>query len=157
MSLKKGKGHLPSNSLHEACQRGKVKKVRELMREPNIADFINVGAGVFSYTPLHEATSSRKPEIIELLLDNGANVDSKSNGEYTPLHIAATIGDLRCIEMLLKYNANVNVTDEFKKTPHRTAELNKQRKAARLLKTAGQISLFYTILILLTDLSLIHI
>jgi len=114
------------------------------MKEPNIRDFINVGAGVFSYTPLHEATSSRKPEIIELLLENGANVDSTSNGGYTPLHIAASIGDLRCIEMLLKYNAHVKVTDEFKKTPHRTAELNKQRKAARLLKTAGKVILIFS-------------
>ena len=126
-----------NNQLHTACQKGKIKKVKELLNDKNITSFINVGAGVFGYTPLHEATSSGKAEIIELLILSGAEVNTTSNGRYTPLHIAATIGDLRCIEVLLKNNAKVMLTDEFGKTPHKTAELNKQRQAARLLKTAG--------------------
>ena len=134
-----------NNQLHTACQKGKVKLVKELLNDENIKTSINVRAGVFGYTPLHEATSSGKAEIIELLLECGANVDAKSNGRYTSLHIAATIGDLRCIEALLKNNADVLLTDEFEKTPHKTAELNRQRQAARLLKTAGNItsSFFY--------------
>lgn len=128
-----------NHQLHTACQKGKVKSVKELLNDENIKASINVGAGVFGYTPLHEATSSGKAEIIELLLECGANVNAISNGCYTPLHIAATIGDLRCIEVLLKNNASVLLTDEFDKTPHKTAELNRQRHAARLLKTAGMI------------------
>ena len=79
-----------NNTLHNACQKGKFKKVKEIL-EQNPTD-VNINAGVFGFTPLHEATSSGKSDIIELLLENGANVDSKSNGKYTPLHIAATIG-----------------------------------------------------------------
>ena len=126
-----------NNQLHTACQKGRVKKVKELLNQDSIRNFIDAGAGVFAYTPLHEATSSGKAEIIELLIESGADVNSISNGRYTPLHIAATIGDLRCIEMLLKNNADVTLTDEFNKTPHKTAELSRQRQAARLLKTAG--------------------
>eukprot|EP00111_Clytia_hemisphaerica_P018945 TCONS_00056027-protein len=122
-----------SNALNNACQKGKLKKVKEIL-ERNPTD-VNVNAGVFGFTPLHEATSSGRPDIIELLLEKGANVDSKSNGKYTPLHIAATIGDLKCIEVLLRYNADLRQEDEFGKSPHKTAEVNKQRKAARLLKT----------------------
>jgi len=117
---------------------GKISQVRELMNKPNIGDFINTCTGVFGYTPLHEATSSRNPEIMELLLENGAYVDSTTHGGYTPLHIAASIGDLKCIEILLKYNANLKVTDEFNKTPLRTAQLSKRSKAAKLLNTAGK-------------------
>ena len=135
-----------NTSLHEACQQGKIRKVRELLDEANVQDVINTGAGVFGYSPLHEATSSRKAEIIELLLHKGADVDAKSNGDYTPLHIASSIGDLRCIETLLKYDANVTVIDEFGKTPHGTATLNRRRRAARLLKTAGNHLIFITVL-----------
>jgi len=109
--------------------------VRELVKNiPNI----NMGTGVFRFTPLHEATRSRKPEIMELLLENGAYVDVTSKGGYTPLHIAASIGDLKCIEILLKYNANLKVTDESNRTPLWTAERNKKWKAAKLLNTAGK-------------------
>ena len=79
-----------NNALHNACQKGKFRKVKEILE--NCPSDVNVNLGVFGFTPLHEATSSGKPDIIELLLENGANVDSKSNGKYTPLHIAATIG-----------------------------------------------------------------
>lgn len=144
-SKRKGSSVPSNNSLHEACQKGKVRKVKELLEDPSIIQYINVGAGVFGYTPLHEATSSRKPEMIEMLLEKGANVNAISNGRYTPLHIAASIGDLKCIEMLLKYNASVKLVDEFGKTPHRTAELNRRNKAARLLKTAGILSVFIVI------------
>ena len=135
MSFKSLKGQ---SSLHDVCKSGKIKKVREFMKEKYIGNSINFGAGVFSYTPLHEATISRKPEIIELLLQKGANVDSTSNGGFTPLHLAASLGDLKCIEMLLKYNASVNVADLSEYTPHQTAENNAHIKAAKLLKTAGK-------------------
>lgn len=136
-SKRKG-SYVPSNnSLHDACQKGKVKRVKELLEDPSMLQYIDIGAGVFGYTPLHEATSSRKPEMIEMLLEKGATVNAISNGRYTPLHIAASIGDQKCIEMLLRYNAKVKLLDEFGKTPHRTAELNRRKKAARLLKTAG--------------------
>jgi len=129
----------PSNRLYEACQKGKIKKVRELVKDPNIRNFINDGSTLFYYTPLHEATNNRKQEIIEVLLKNGANVDSTTNSGYTPLHIAASIGDLKCIGVLLKYNANVKLKNDFGQTPCQLAEQNSQKGAARLLKTAGQL------------------
>lgn len=123
--------------IHEACQQGKIKKVKELVKDQNTSSLVNVGAGVFGYTPLHEATSSRNSQLVELLINKGADVNGKSNGDYTPLHIAASIGDIKCIEVLLRYNASVTLLDEFGKTPHRTAVLNWKKKAARVLKTAG--------------------
>lgn len=122
--------------IHEACQQGKIKKVKELVKDQNTSSLVNVGAGVFGYTPLHEATSSRNSQLVELLINKGADVNGKSNGDYTPLHIAASIGDIKCIEVLLRYNASVTLLDEFGKTPHRTAVLNWKKKASRVLKTA---------------------
>ena len=86
---------------------------------------------------MHEATSSRRADILEQLLIHGGDVNALSNGRYTPLHIAASIGDVDCTKILLRYDADISKIDEFGKTPYETAELNRRIKAARMLKTAG--------------------
>ena len=125
------------SGLHEACKKGDYSKVENILEHEDVSRFINEGIGVFGYTPLHEATNSRNQTLVELLLKNGSNVNATCNGLYTPLHIAASIGDGNCTEVLLKYNADVKLIDEFGKTPHRTAILNRRKKVARKLKTAG--------------------
>ena len=132
-------GNAERHRLHDLCHAGRLKQVKEyLANDPNAIMSINEPAGVFGYTPLHEAVSSRNANILRLLLTYGGLVDALSNGNYTPLHIAASIGDVECIKVLLEYNASISRVDEFGKTPFATAQLNKRKKAARLLKTAGK-------------------
>ena len=126
------------NRLHVLVSSGRLKQIKELLtQDPNATELINEPAGVFGYTTLHEAVSSRRADILRVLLAYGGNVDVLSNGRYTPLHIAASIGDVDCIKVLLEFDANLSLTDEFGKTPLATAQLNRRRKASRVLKTHG--------------------
>eukprot|EP00794_Sanderia_malayensis_P020289 gene20289-22275_t len=130
-------GIAEKRKLHDLCHNGKLHQVKEyLASDPNAIMTINEQAGVFGYTPLHEAVSSKNAHILRILLTYGGFVDALSNGKYTPLHIAASIGAIDCIKVLLEYGADISLYDEFGKTPFVTAQLNKRKKAARLLKTA---------------------
>ena len=127
------------NRLHVLVSSGRLKQIRELLsQDPNAVELIDEPAGVFGYTPIHEAVSGRRADILRVLLAYGGNVDVLSNGRYTPVQIAASIGDVECIKVLLEFDADLSVTDEFGKTPIVTAELNRRRRAAKVLRTHGR-------------------
>jgi ankyrin repeat protein len=59
-------------------------------------------------TALHLAASNEYYDIIQLLIDAGANLDCEDPRGYTPLGMAGTEGYNKCVEMLLKAGANPN-------------------------------------------------
>lgn len=125
------------HQLFKACRQGKIRKVREIVAQPDAKTFINEHRGIIGKTPLHEATENHKLEIVQVLLDYGADVNAVSNGDYTALHIAATNGDTAIINLLLSRNADIKKLDEFQRNPLQTAKTYRRKSAERLLKTAG--------------------
>jgi ankyrin repeat protein len=51
----------------------------------------------------------RRADVVELLLEYGANVNVQDNDKKTPLHIACCKNDFKIAELLLEHGANVNV------------------------------------------------
>ncbi len=51
-----------------------------------------------------------------LLLDSGADVNTKHTLGWTPLHTAVINGNLRGVKLLLERGADVNTRDEFSTT-----------------------------------------
>jgi uncharacterized protein len=71
----------------------------------------------FRVMPLHSAVASKNYEIVKLLLEYGADPNTKQQQDITPIHQAADNGDLEMIKLLLKYNANKNVRTKSGITP----------------------------------------
>ena len=68
---------------------------------------INDGCG---YTALHFAAWDGKIDILDYLLQKGANPDVIGTIDgLTPLYLAAVTGDYNCVASLLKYGANPNI------------------------------------------------
>ena len=80
------------------------------------------------YPALHLAASMGCTEIMEKLLDSGADIEKKDiSYGGTPLHNAAIYGQKSAISMLLKHGANVNALDGSGVSPlHFAAETNKE-------------------------------
>lgn len=99
-----------------ACIAGNEKLVRRLLDQGhpvNIRD--NCG-----WLPLHEACNYGYKEIVELLVEKGANVNDRGgsgcNG-MTPLHDTCSNGHLEVIEYLLDHGASVLAQNDNGETP----------------------------------------
>lgn len=68
-------------------------------------------------TLLHIAARHNQSEIAQLLLDNGAGINTKNNFGNTPLHTAANHWSTEVVELLLSRGANVNAQDNDGDTP----------------------------------------
>ncbi|KAN0137936.1 Ankyrin repeat-containing domain protein [Lactarius tabidus] len=87
---------------------------------------------VSSEAPLRlvqKSTSTRsggnRANLVQLLLEHGANVDSRDEKDATTLHYASLMRDLNVAQMLLDHGANVNAEDNWGRTPlHRVLEGN---------------------------------
>ncbi|MDC3180862.1 ankyrin repeat domain-containing protein [Gammaproteobacteria bacterium] len=102
------------------------------------------------YTPLMLAAVNNHPTIVKLLVENGANIDTKSPStcfhqghltEATALIIAAKKGHLNVVEALLLAGANPRLQDSKQQTALVYACANKHKEMIiRLLEYGAEIS-----------------
>jgi ankyrin repeat protein len=83
---------------------------------------------------LHAAGKGHKA-IVELLLENGANADSKDDKGLTPLLWAADKGHKGIVELLLENGANADSKDDKGLTPLLRAAQNGHEAIVQLLKS----------------------
>ncbi|KAJ6237398.1 ankyrin repeat-containing protein [Anaeramoeba flamelloides] len=86
--------------------------------------------------PIHLACQLGRIDLIEVLLDHKANVDSLSKKKYTPLYYAIDCASFSSVELLLMKGANPNLRfGKYQETPlHFTCQLNNQKLCILLLK-----------------------
>lgn len=68
-------------------------------------------------TPLHWAAEGGHEAVCALLLEKGAEIDSKDKTDATPLHKAGKGGHISCVRLLLEKGANANAKDHNLRTP----------------------------------------
>ena len=76
-------------------------------------------------TPLHYACKGRNRELVQLMLDAGANVNSTNKSNNTPLMLAAQVGREEIIDLLLAHGADVSVTSHNRHTAADYARMSK--------------------------------
>lgn len=82
-----------------------------------LSDGLNINKIEGSTTPLHIAVKSGNMEMIEFLIENGADpsiVNAKNN---TPLHMAANEGNITAFKTLLNKNVDLKIKGNFNLTP----------------------------------------
>ena len=92
---------------------------------------------VIDLTPLQVAIVMERVEIARLLIEAGADVNTKTIGELeaTALHGAALMGNLDLIRLLVEHQADLNAADNIDaSTPLDWAKDNKQEAAVELLE-----------------------
>ncbi|XP_069693195.1 ankyrin repeat domain-containing protein 23-like isoform X2 [Periplaneta americana] len=91
-------------------------------------------------TPLHWAAIQNYLDIAQVLLDGGANIESRETGIYnlyTPLHEASKHGHLSMCRLLLDAKAEPNSKDGAGSTPLHTAARNGHLAVVKLLVERG--------------------
>ena len=72
-------------------------------------------------------------EIAEILLQNGAEVNSLNEFDFTPLHFAARNGHFAIVETLLKHGAEKDLKSYFNTTPLDLAKYFKRREFQKIV------------------------
>jgi serine/threonine-protein phosphatase 6 regulatory ankyrin repeat subunit A/serine/threonine-protein phosphatase 6 regulatory ankyrin repeat subunit B len=123
--------------IHHAAYEGDLKKVKEIIdRDPNQ---INV-QDVQGFTPLHLASSKGHIEIVEFLLNHGADTELEIFNGETPLMLAAQYaryGQYETIKTLLEHGAKVNHKDEDGGTALHKAAMYSGKEVMNLLISYG--------------------
>jgi len=88
-------------------------------------------------TPLHYTAINGDIEIVEMLLNRGANVNAANQCGITLLHSAVKRKKMEIIELLLKKGAYVNARDSDSVTPLHLAVENGSEEIVKLLLKHG--------------------
>ena len=88
-------------------------------------------------TAMHIACSAEetKPDMIDLLHEQGLNVDAADDCGRTPLHHACRVGNIDVAKALLALHANVCIKDSFERTPLYVAWQNGHTDLVKLLES----------------------
>ncbi|XP_016361568.1 tankyrase-1-like [Sinocyclocheilus anshuiensis] len=100
--------------IFEACRNGDVSRVKRLV------DSVNVNAKDMAgrkSTPLHFAAGFGRKDVVEHLLQTGANVHARDDGGLIPLHNACSFGHAEVVSLLLCQGADSNARDNWNYTP----------------------------------------
>jgi len=57
------------------------------------------------------------PQMLELLLISGSNINAKDSQNNTPLHVFAEAGNVAMVEALVRLGADISLTNNFNQTP----------------------------------------
>ena len=88
-----------------------VEKLLEMSCDVNALNPLNM------HTPLHYAAKTAHIPIIEALLDNGANVNDKTDTGATPIMLAVQHKHNTVITKLIEAQANIEIYDNDRVTP----------------------------------------
>jgi hypothetical protein len=124
-------------TLFDSCRHGLYRLTKLIIaRGVDIDETESHGA-----TPLLGAVDSRYngkrgfPNIVKLLLENGANPNIAGYKERdTPLIVASRIGHLEVVKLLLEYGADIYMRDKNGLNAYTVAKLYRQKKVVKTLK-----------------------
>ena len=87
-------------------------------------------------TILHIASKeNNEPEIIDLLVKSGANVNAQDAEGFTPLHMATIHGNLKIVKKLVDLEADVDIVTTDGKTAAELAQLNEELEIEEYLES----------------------
>uniref|UniRef100_A0A3Q1CGH0 Poly [ADP-ribose] polymerase n=1 Tax=Amphiprion ocellaris TaxID=80972 RepID=A0A3Q1CGH0_AMPOC len=108
------RGGEASRELFEACRSGDLERVRKLVTPKNVNGRDTAGR---KSTPLHFAAGFGRKDVVEFLLQNGANVQARDDGGLVSLHNACSFGHAEVVSLLLHHGADANARDNWNYTP----------------------------------------
>eukprot|EP00434_Breviolum_minutum_P040057 symbB.v1.2.035588.t1/scaffold4833.1/size34140/1 len=123
--------------LLKAADHGRLEEVKELLQSNAN---IEATVGFFAYTPLHLAVQNGHRDVVDLLLDENADIEAKNGHQQTPLHHAVETGHRDIVGLLLDKKAQIEAKGAKEQTPlHHAVEKGHRDTVNLLLEKKAQI------------------
>jgi len=124
--------------LHAAIKTKELLLVQHLVNTADTASSLNLNAcGESTWPPLHTAVFSSTPDIVEYLIQAGADVNLPHGGRVTPLYFACSCGNVEMARVLIQRGADLNIKDECGDSPLQMAAIGNHLDIVDLLVASG--------------------
>lgn len=110
-----------NDELLKSCGEGNLQRVKELLDQGADINFKEFTPKLYKIAPIARASCAGHNDVVELLLERGANIDETDNAGDTPLMIAAKYGRLSTALLLMNRGANIHHKNHKGWTPIVTA------------------------------------
>ena len=125
----------PDIPIYNAAGAGNIEAIKQHLAAGTDLNAKDVVAG---WTPLNYAVMSGEKEAVEVLIDNGADVNVKDKYGSTPLHDASLGKHNEVVELLISKGADVNAKRGDGDTPlDKATMLDITNETADLLRKHG--------------------
>ena len=94
-----------------------------------------------NFTALHDAVEEKHADVVEVLIDAGADIETKNVDGRSPLHLASVSGPLTTVKMLVEAGADVRATDDYGDTCLISATYNGHTDTVRYLVCLPEVDL----------------
>ncbi|HXH60961.1 MAG TPA: ankyrin repeat domain-containing protein [Fimbriimonadaceae bacterium] len=106
---------------------------KAIEHDPSLARMRPMGG----ITPAHIAAGEDLTEALDIIVEHGGKLNTKSGPGETPLHTAARCGATQAIQYLVEHGLNVNEGGRAKQTPLILATLDSRKEAMQELINLG--------------------
>jgi ankyrin repeat protein len=116
--------------LHTAVFNNSVEAVKYLVTFDEIKEAINLKSpDRYQLNPLNLAAKfcDNNAIIIDILIENGADINSRNGWSNTPLIEAAFLDNCNCVRALLKHHPDISIKNRFGTTALQRAKPNSER------------------------------
>ena len=124
------------HALSDAVLQGDVARVKQLIDAGVDVQVLDNRSNPNGRYPLNWAAWQGELEIINLLLDAGAEVSKPNRTGFTPLHHAVESGAGAAAELLVKRGADLKAVNSAGMTPLQFAEFKGDSEIAAMLRKA---------------------
>ncbi|XP_069674824.1 putative ankyrin repeat protein RF_0381 [Periplaneta americana] len=134
---------LGSTILHAASSKGHLELCKKLIKRGS--DVNARMTYLHMWTPLHKAVLYNYLNVVQLLVDKGAELDAVTNDDHeTSLHYAARNGTYDIVKFLISRGANYTIEDKNGDTPLEAALSKNRTRVVELLTSYAEKNVLIT-------------
>jgi ankyrin repeat protein len=135
------RGFRVSDPLHQAASEGHLDIAKLLLERGVIEDIGGRSAWWNHMTAMDLAAKFGQVHLMELVLENGAEVDCTSEEGIKPVHYAAESGGVDAVKFLVQNGVDVNAPSNDGTTPiHEAARYNQYSTLEALIEMGGDVN-----------------